>query len=336
MTKGRIWLGFVVLAAAGGARLGAQTGAPQPPPRAEVVLPGSLGPWRIPRPPTNGIEAAGLQVLMERRFFSSGTIDGEIGMRTRKSLRAMQALYGLPVTGEFDAPTLSLLGEPEAAITRQALTTNDFAMVSPTPKLWREKAALQYLGYNTVLEMAAEKFHSTPKFMEKLNPGVLWEMLRPGDAVLAPDLTGRPEKPPKAAKLVVSLSELTIQALDAEGQAIAHFPCSIAEKAEKRPVGLLRVTIKVPGPDFTFNPEVHTKVAEAEGLTRKMMLPPGPNNPVGLAWISLSMPGYGIHGTPEPEDISRTRSLGCFRLANWNAVTILKMVDVGTPVEVIP
>ncbi len=75
---------------------------------------------------------------------------------------------------------------------------------------------------------------------------------------------------------------------------------------------------------------------KAEGLTKKMVLPPGPRNPVGTDWIGLSLPGYGIHGTPEPENISRTQSHGCFRLANWNADKVLKMVKVGTPIDVQP
>jgi lipoprotein-anchoring transpeptidase ErfK/SrfK len=56
---------------------------------------------------------------------------------------------------------------------------------------------------------------------------------------------------------------------------------------------------------------------------------------VGTTWVGLNLPGYGIHGTPEPENISRTQSHGCFRLANWNAEKVLKMVRVGTPVDVV-
>ena len=66
----------------------------------------------------------------------------------------------------------------------------------------------------------------------------------------------------------------------------------------------------------------------------KLILPPGPNNPVGVAWISLDLPGYGIHGTPSPEHVGRTESHGCFRLANWNAEYLLRLVNVGTPVYV--
>jgi lipoprotein-anchoring transpeptidase ErfK/SrfK len=62
------------------------------------------------------------------------------------------------------------------------------------------------------------------------------------------------------------------------------------------------------------------------------MIPPGPNNPVGDMWIGLDLKGYGIHGTPWPEDIGKTESHGCFRLANWDAVRLAKMLSIGTPV----
>ena len=69
-------------------------------------------------------------------------------------------------------------------------------------------------------------------------------------------------------------------------------------------------------------------------MKRKLIIPPGPNNPVGVAWVGLSLPGYGIHGTPEPEKVGRTESHGCFRLANWNAATFSKSSWIGMPVYV--
>jgi lipoprotein-anchoring transpeptidase ErfK/SrfK len=56
---------------------------------------------------------------------------------------------------------------------------------------------------------------------------------------------------------------------------------------------------------------------------------------VGTAWIGLSKIGYGIHGTPHPDQIGKTFSHGCFRLANWNAARLAQMVIIGTPVEVV-
>ena len=60
----------------------------------------------------------------------------------------------------------------------------------------------------------------------------------------------------------------------------------------------------------------------------------GPKNPVGNTWIDLG-DGYGIHGTPDPQRISKTESHGCVRLTNWDAQALAKMVHRGIKVEFI-
>jgi lipoprotein-anchoring transpeptidase ErfK/SrfK len=123
---------------------------------------------------------------------------------------------------------------------------------------------------------------------------------------------------------------------DAQTNLLLHFPCSIAARVEKRPLGRLTVVTAAALPNYTFNPELFPESAEARALNRKLTLPPGPNNPVGVAWIGLDRPGYGIHGTPRPEDVGRTESHGCFRLANWDAALLLRLVWPGLPVYVEP
>ena len=145
-----------------------------------------------------------------------------------------------------------------------------------------------------------------------------------------------PEPDEKAAFVVISLAEKKLEAFDAGTNLLAHFPCSIAQRVEKRPVGELHVAVIAPNPNYTFDPDVFPESAEARELKMKLVLPPGPNNPVGVAWIGLDKPGYGLHGTPNPELVGRTESHGCFRLANWNAEHLLKLVWIGMPVYVEP
>ena len=140
----------------------------------------------------------------------------------------------------------------------------------------------------------------------------------------------------KAAFATISLGGKVLEAFDANTNLLAHFPCSIAQRVEKRPVGELHVAAIAPNPNYTFDPDVFPESAEARQLKTKLILPPGPNNPVGVAWISLDKPGYGMHGTPSPEQVGRTESHGCFRLANWNAEYLIKLVWVGMPVYVEP
>src|SRR5208283_3482039 len=107
----------------------------------------------------------------------------------------------------------------------------------------------------------------------------------------------------KAAFAVIHLADKFLEAFDPETNLLAHFPCSIAARVEKRPVGELHVAVVAPNPNYTFDPELFPESAEAHQLKQKLILQPGPNNPVGVVWIGLDKAGYGIHGTPAPEQI---------------------------------
>ena len=72
--------------------------------------------------------------------------------------------------------------------------------------------------------------------------------------------------------------------------------------------------------------------ADATPGDRTVTIQAGPNNPVGVVWIDLSKPHYGIHGTPEPSKIGHVESHGCVRLTNWDATTVANWVKPGTRV----
>lgn len=254
-------------------------------------------------------------------------------MRTERALKAFQSANGLPITGKLDEDTRARIGEPGEPFQNYTVTEADMATIVPPPKTWLEKSQVKYLGYNEPWEMLGEKFHCTRAYIKALNPDV--KEVAVGTEVIGPKVF--PDAPlGKAASIRIILGETSIQALDANGRIIAHFPCSIAKDKNKRPNGALVVKNYAPNPNYTFNPELFPEVVAAEGINKKIIIPPGPNNPVGTMWIGLSLPGYGIHGTPEPEDISRTQSHGCFRLANWNAEKLYKMIKIGTPIDVEP
>jgi len=306
----------------------ALTGIPVAPPtagpaRALPVDPNVLTTERI----------AAYQVALERMHFSCGFIDGDQGMRTQRMLRAYQQSHDLPQSGFLDPATRASIGEPGEPFLNYTVTQEDIDSIMPKPQTWRDKAKAKRLGYNDIWEMLAEKFHCTRGYLKDLNRDVKQPVA--GSDIIGPKVY--PAAPyPEAASLRVNLGETSIEALDASGRVIAFFPCSIAKDKNKRPNGRLVVKSVVPDPDYTFDPALFKDSAAEEHITHKMTLPPGPRNPVGTAWIGLSLPGYGIHGTPEPENISRTQSHGCFRLANWNANKVLRMVRVGTPVDVEP
>jgi len=220
--------------------------------------------------------------------------------------------------------------------TNLLVTAEDLARLRPLGATWLEKSQQERLEYETILELVAERTYSNPKLIRALNPAVDWSKLAAGTNLKVPAVTP-PEPSGKAALVRISIGARALQAFDAETNLLAHYPCSIAARVEKRPVGeTLSVIAVAPNPNYTFDPEVFPESPEARQLGRKLILQPGPNNPVGTVWIGLDKPGYGIHGTPRPEDVGRTESHGCFRLANWNAEHLFKLVTVGTPVVIDP
>ncbi len=286
-----------------------------------------------PRPVQTPFEA---QLALERVGISAGSLDGKIGSQTRAAIRAFQRQSNLPLTGELDANTKSNLSLSTPPVTTYIVTSNDLARLQPIAKTWTGKSQQTALDYETILELVAEKTHSHPALIKQMNPGANWTNMAAGTALQVPDVT-MDDPPAKAAFARISLSEKILEAFDAESNLLVHFPCSIAQKVEKRPVGELHVAVVAPNPNYTFDPQLFPESAEAkEAPDVKLILPPGPNNPVGTVWIGLDKPGYGMHGTPRPEDVGRTESHGCFRLANWNAELLLKITWVGMPVYVEP
>lgn len=276
------------------------------------------------------------QVALARQGFSSGSLDGVNGSQTRAALRAFQQQQHLAVTGTLNAPTLAMLALDEPLFASYTVTVEDIASLQPIGQTWLAKSQQSQLAYETVLELVSERTRSNPKLVRWLNPLVDWSRVEAGSVLKVVNASAQAPAS-RAAFLRIHLAERKLHAYDSATNLIAHFPCSIAARVDKRPLGEgLHIAAVAPNPNYTFDPEVFPESAEAQQLGRKLILPPGPNNPVGTAWFSLDKPGYGIHGTPKPEDVGRTESHGCFRLANWNAEHLLKLVAVGTPVFVEP
>lgn len=285
-----------------------------------------------PRHPQNLLEA---QIALARLGISPGSLDGVMGRQTRAALSAFQSEHGLAKTGELDTATRERLLLDRPPLGPFTISSNELARLQPVSPTWLGKSQQSSLQYETILELVAEMTQSHPGLIRRLNPDVNWTNVEPGLTLVVPDID-YPEVVTKAAFLRISLNEKTLRAYDGTTNLLVQFPCSIARRVEKRPVGVLHVSVIAPNPNYTFDPEVFPESAEGRELGMKLVLPPGPNNPVGVAWIGLDKPGYGIHGTPSPEQVGRTESHGCFRLANWNAAYLLRLVTVGTPVEVEP
>ena len=191
------------------------------------------------------------------------------------------------------------------------------------------------LGHSSIEELVAEKFHLYRAALRRINPSADWPNPPAGTVLAVPDVRSRPL--PMLSKIEISLSRKTLRAYGPDGKLAAHFPCSIAADKAKRPEGqTLRVVVWAENPDYTYDPALFAADPNGPADAKRLRIPPGPNNPVGVAWIGLDRPGYGIHGTPAPEDVSLTESHGCFRLTNWDAQKLVRAVRKDLPVVVLP
>ncbi len=308
------------------------------------------------------------QVVLDRLGFSAGVIDGEVNRSFANALTAFQEARGLPVTGALDEATAQALA-PWSNIPATRVVTIPEAWGTITfaalPEGAAAQAKLTQLGYESMAEKLAERFHTTPEVLALLNPQRQPEgaasaspaatpaaatTLTPGQQIRVPNIgadaidPAQVKKPdwldtlrslgvgtnqPEVARIVVDESDGWLRAYDAADKLVAGFTVTTGSKYDPLPIGDWKVKGVAYNPPFAYNPELFWDVDDS---LEKQHLPPGPNGPVGVVWIDLSKDHYGIHGTPQPALIGRTESHGCVRLTNWDAARLALMVSGRTKV----
>jgi lipoprotein-anchoring transpeptidase ErfK/SrfK len=292
-----------------------------------VAAPATLDQANDPATHTGAAAKLRAQVLLERAHFSPGEIDASEGANTRRAIAAFQRSRELPDSGELDEATWTALeADTTPVLVAYTVTAEDVA--GPFVELSDDmmaNAKLPQLGYTSATEALGEKFRASPGLLQRLNPGKALDVA--GTELLVPNLADV-APPPAAASVVIDKSESTVELLDAQGKAIAQYPASSGSEHDPLPIGEWKITGVSLDPAFHYNPALFW---DADPTHAKARIAPGPNNPVGVAWIDLSKPHYGIHGTAEPATIGRTQSHGCIRVTNWSAREIAHAVKPGIP-----
>ena len=279
-----------------------------------------------------------VQVLLDRQKYSPGAIDGRDGENLQLALSAYAAAQKLPTTKSVTREVFDKLAAAsnEPVVTDYTITGDDLeGPFRPIPPKMEAQAELDGMGYTTPREMLAERFHMQRDLLSTLNPDKPLD--KAGTVILvaavAPMGTGKVEdRPllPKVARVEVDKTTKRVRSFSEDGTLVADYPASIGSSEKPAPSGRTKVKGVAFEPWYTYNPKYRFKGVKSRS---KFSIHPGPNNPVGLVWIDLALPSYGIHGSPEPEKIGKTESHGCIRLTNWDARDLASHVEKGAKVE---
>ncbi len=272
-----------------------------------------------------------IQVLLDRAHFSPGVIDGYDGSNVRKAVSAYQEASNLPVTGIANDALLTRLEQWDSspALVAYVLTAEDVA--GPFVDVPRDLEAMSHLervGYESAEEAIAEKFHMDEDLLRLLNPGA--DFTQAGTELVVAN--GGGELNTQVASIEVDIAAGVVRAFDASNQLVAFYPATIGSGDAPAPIGDHTVRGVAFDPTYRYDPaRLPTFGARDHGA---LDIAAGPNNPVGAVWIALSADTYGIHGAPNPSQVSKTQSHGCIRLTNWDAVELGRAVRPGVAVAI--
>ena len=117
-------------------------------------------------------------------------------------------------------------------------------------------------------------------------------------------------------------------------RSVITYPIGIGRQGWSTPTGRTRITQKKANPSWTV-PASILREHRLDGDPLPRVVKAGPNNPLGLFALRLSMPSYLIHGTNKPYGVGMRISHGCVRLYPENIETLFKQVRVGTQVKIV-
>lgn len=225
-------------------------------------------------------------------------LQAAIALRNQKKpVEARNALWKL-LTDHPDTPL-----RPEVEKTLSEINTLIITTPIPAP----EKVDYTIKPGDSLAKIA-KQFNTTVELIQKSNR-LNTTLIRPGDRLRIYQAKFRVE---------VDKGDNTLTVYD-DGRFFKSYRCGTGEYG-LTPEGDFKIVDRIPNPAWWKDGKV---------------IPFGDtNNILGTHWLKLDVPGYGIHGTWEPESIGKQSSAGCVRLLNEEIAELFALLPYGTPVTI--
>lgn len=284
-----------------------------------------------------------IQIFLDKSLFGPGKLDGAIGEFTYKAVVNYNFAHGH--SNLYDWTAVQAEAEKEVPVIFAAFKVREdlFKFINKDlPEDPAEQAEFPYMAYRSLSELVAERFHTDETFLAKMNPAKNIDTMKAGDVIVVPNIRSfkiEDVKPMQAFKedkalssniIVVDTTERMAAVYTSDEMMVAAFPITPG-KPQFIPVGSWKVQTMMTTPSFRYDKQFLEEGVRGEEAHQ---LPPGPNSPIGIIWCGLSKSGIGLHGTALPRTIGRTRSAGCVRFANWDAIRLPQLIRPGTRVIV--
>jgi len=184
----------------------------------------------------------------------------------------------------------------------------------------------------TLLDIA-RRFDVGYEEIAAANPEVEPWLPQDGATITIPSQYILPDSPRKG--IVINLAEMRLyyypkQQRDGTKVVITH-PLGIGRDGWSTPLGHTSIISKVIDPSW-YPPASIRKEHKEQGEDLPLVVPAGPDNPLGRYAMQLGHKKYLIHGTNEPLGIGMRVSHGCLRMYPEDIESLFSQVAVGTPV----
>ena len=229
---------------------------------------------------------------------------------------------------------------PDPKAPRQAALETRHVELAPGQELVGETQVI-FARYENTFPAIGREFNLGYEEMRRANPGVDQWLPGEGTPIYLPTQSILPEAPRTgivvnvpAMRLYYFTNEKPAQAGGPEVLKVSSHPIGIGVQGWATPFGEGRVTGKARDPVWYVPASIRKEHAE-RGDPLPSVVPPGPDNPLGAYAMTLSLPGYLIHGTNKPAGVGMRSSHGCIRLYPEDIEALFPRVARGTTVTLV-